>query len=805
MKVLVDVAGALQRTRTGLRVLLDLLVDRRDVLEVGQLVPVGDLYDVIDSSDDPFSDAMRSAFDQARKIYKERLLPALRADHGLALSDEPTTAFVNDDRLIKTLLLAALVPQSVPFKNLTVEGLVALNHGTIASPVPGQETSIATNKLNRLASQVGELRLGGDPNNPTVAVVLSDVDTSAILATADGVDNMAKRRTLVRELVMNAIGLPSGQMTSTYSLIWNGLRRDVTVLFGNVRDAADLPDSMFANDGPGWKLVVDFPFDDHAHSPLEDLERLDRFRQNGSSWSTLCWLPAFFTASTVEVLSRLVRLNHVLANDQMFAEATSSLSPQARASAKPMLEAMQSSARSQLEAALLGAYGVVSADERVVDTSHSLSDHFPSLKTGLTIAPPTKASLRAALDQVLDQALRYTFPGAPDLGSEVKPTEVRRVADLCADAVVEPDGRLVVADHADRRLLARIANPLELGIQSEQAFKVTGMSDRWDKAFTQAIGRDRQNGSKTQTVGLLRAAIDDPDARGLTTQLENLIILVWAQTTNHTFQLHGGPAGPSVDHLEDAWEIVPQALPSQADWDTACDRLASVFGINLSTLHLSGFAVERAGIDLAQRVVAHQGAAAGLVERLRNRASELEIDEEGLTRLPTALAAQALLDAVAAAEDDITRLEALAKAPIPTSPLALGKSISSAAVINAELDASQFAIIKAACDRPGGASLRADLVSAFEADELVTGLVPVLHQVQADAIKLVTGDKPTPPSHPIGKTGSTWVGRGISQALQQLQTIETEITTSGASGDEVEITMSWIAPDSPSRDAKGTG
>lgn len=112
MTVLVDVAESLQRTRTGLRVLLDLLVARREHLTVGQIVPVGDLYDVIDSSDDPFSDAMRSAFDQARKIYKTsdpRCSPSIGAD------DEPTPAFVNDDRLIKTLLLAALVPESVPF------------------------------------------------------------------------------------------------------------------------------------------------------------------------------------------------------------------------------------------------------------------------------------------------------------------------------------------------------------------------------------------------------------------------------------------------------------------------------------------------------------------------------------------------------------------------------------------------------------------------------------------------------------------------------------------------------------------
>ncbi|MEJ7765398.1 MAG: hypothetical protein WKF86_07870, partial [Acidimicrobiales bacterium] len=47
ISTLVAVSGALQRERTGLRVLLQLLVDRRDDLELGEIVPVGDLYDVV--------------------------------------------------------------------------------------------------------------------------------------------------------------------------------------------------------------------------------------------------------------------------------------------------------------------------------------------------------------------------------------------------------------------------------------------------------------------------------------------------------------------------------------------------------------------------------------------------------------------------------------------------------------------------------------------------------------------------------------------------------------------------------------
>ena len=792
MTVLVDVAGALQRTRTGLRVLLELLVARRDELQVGQLVPVGDLYDVIDASDDPLSEAMRSAFEQARRIYKERLRPALLAEHGLDASDLPTAAFVTDDRLVKTLLLAALVPQSVPFRNLTVERLVALNHGTIASPVPGQETSIAVNKLRHLQAQAGELRLGDDTNNPTVTVVLSDVDTDAILATADGVDNTANRRTLVRELVWEALGLPSGQIQTVYSTVWNGLRRDVSVVFGNLRDANDLPDGAFANDGPNWKVIIDFPFDDQGHSPRQDLERLDGLRAGGASWSTLCWLPAFFTASTLDVLGKLVKLNHILASEQRFTEATASLSPVARQSAKPLLEAMRAAARNQLDAALLGAYGVTTANDKVIDPSHSLADHFPSLKAGLTIAPPTKANLRDALEQVLDQALRHTYPGAPDLGAtEVRPGDVRKVAELCATAVIEADGRLMVADHGDRRLLARIANPLDLGVQSEQAFKIAAAADRWDNAFTKVIAQAAQNGAESVTVGLLRRAIDDPRPMGLTKQLENLIIVTWAHATSHRFRLHGGPAVADVDRLDDRWEVVEQPLPSDEDWAIAHDRLASLFGVTLTSRHVSGFAVEQAGIALAKVVDEHQAAIEALVAQLDRRGEELGIDDATFTRLTTAVAAQIHFLDLAAAEDDLARVEVLAAARVPTA-LTMAKSISTARSVADELEAAQFEIITGAMQRPEGASMRSELVAALTADEFVTPLAPVLHRVQQEAVKLLTDpgvaviDPPLPP--PGLKEES---GLSMAAAQTELGRLAKAIEDGTVEKDSVEVTIRW--------------
>ena len=69
VQTLIAVSSVLQRERTALKLMLQLLVDRRDDLELGQLIPVGDLYDVIAEGDEPFSEGMRLHFDNAKRLY----------------------------------------------------------------------------------------------------------------------------------------------------------------------------------------------------------------------------------------------------------------------------------------------------------------------------------------------------------------------------------------------------------------------------------------------------------------------------------------------------------------------------------------------------------------------------------------------------------------------------------------------------------------------------------------------------------------------------------------------------------------
>ena len=160
VQTLVAVSSVLQRERTALRLMMQLLVDRRDDLELGQLIPVGDLFDVIAAGDEPFSDAMRIHFDNAKKLWRQKLQPLLERQHQVTWDAvkagtapvERARALINDGRLLKTLLLSGLVSEVESLKGLNPGRLAALNHGTVRSPIPGSEGRAVLMKLKTWAA-----------------------------------------------------------------------------------------------------------------------------------------------------------------------------------------------------------------------------------------------------------------------------------------------------------------------------------------------------------------------------------------------------------------------------------------------------------------------------------------------------------------------------------------------------------------------------------------------------------------------------------------------------------------------------
>ena len=115
------------------------------------------------------------------------------------------------------------------------------------------------------------------------------------------------------------------------------------MLFTNVRA---LPDESLRS-GDDWKLVVDFPFDAEGHSPIEDLDRVNKFREKDERPRTLVWLPSFFSPRTQSELGKLVIIDRLLLTNNL-EQHSKHLSMQDRETARLLLKNQHSALAQRL-------------------------------------------------------------------------------------------------------------------------------------------------------------------------------------------------------------------------------------------------------------------------------------------------------------------------------------------------------------------------------------------------------------------------------------------------------------------------
>src|SRR5260370_14722530 len=114
VKSLVVVSSALQRERTALKIMMQLLVDNQDTMMLGELVPVGALFGAMLGGHDAFSQELRIQFEKARKLWEQKLRPAMLRSAGLtaegllaASPDDPAVRrFRTDEKIVGTLVLS---------------------------------------------------------------------------------------------------------------------------------------------------------------------------------------------------------------------------------------------------------------------------------------------------------------------------------------------------------------------------------------------------------------------------------------------------------------------------------------------------------------------------------------------------------------------------------------------------------------------------------------------------------------------------------------------------------------------------
>lgn len=825
IEALTAVSSVLQRERTALKLLSELLVTRRDQLQVGDLVPFGDLWEVLVSGGETFDQAIGEVFDQAKKLWRTKLRPILEGEHQLAPGEEPPPEhpFHGDTRLLQTLLIAALAPETPELRSLTVSRLVALNHGSIRSPIPGQEVGLAASKLRRWVGEgAGEIHIGEDAD-PTLSVELTGVDVESILSRVQAEDNPGNRARKVRELLYTAMEIPeTDNLLCERRVLFKGTKRRMEVIFGNVREHAD---DRFQT-GERWKLMIDFPFDHEGYTPSDDIARLEALPQDIPQ-RVVCWLPHFFSSKGRAELGRLVCLDFLLAGER-FAQYADHLPPTERQSARALLRNQQTQLRERLRQALEVAYGIRDGQSALVDSSLPLEDHLRSLDHSFRPKPPVANNFKEAFEGLATRALDHQFPARPNLGpDEVRKADLIKVCRAVFETLEAPDRRLRIQDTRLRSPLKRFVEPLRLGEVVGDDTYLT-LDDHWIRHFENQAARDAADRSETDpedqhgeevpiSVGQLRTFFDHPSPMGLERWIQDLLILVFAHRTHRTFALHNGPAfTPELgDKLDDVLTLHTQAMPSEDSWLRACGRAHILFGVQ----PLSSLLSANSMTDLATRIhSAASGARPGceaLVLALVRRCKALGIT--GGQRLEVARDALRLLSALEADEAPLELLRRLVDFDPSSSPEAVARTAKKADTLLPLLDDSElwtlFDSVWSLGDerRTAAEALRQRVEDVLRHDELALPAAAELRRLRAEAVDLLAAtptpnaDTARPSVESVGPApsvaqGTGWVtvaqgqgsfssGDGAREALERaLGAVEKSVSE----GVELDLELRWI-------------
>lgn len=805
VEVLISMSHYLQRQRTALKLLMEMLTEHLDDFEIGKVVPIGDLYDALAGSEEPLDGVMRERFAAAKRLYQNDLLPAIQAENGTGSvarcqrlrEDHPVTLGCSncrqescraDNRLVKTALLSALIERVPVLQNQTVSRLVQLNHGSLKVPIPGAEASRAAGRLAKLASLVGKLRVG-DQADPAVRIELGGVELKPILDQARSVDQLGARRRKLQKLLFTRMGVEAEATPVEHKIDWRGTWRHGYLHFGNVREMDD--GSLRAHPEHDFKIVIDFPFDDKGHSPDEDETRLVEFRARGEQTPTVVWLPSFFTDELQKQLAELVVVDEVLADTKKHLGA---LRPEDQKSARLELESMASKLRQQLGLALDAAYGLSNAPG-LLDPARSIEKHYHVLIPGFEIRGVISARLEDALLQIITRLLELRFPRHPHfLEAATRGRLEKNLAQL--RRLVEVDGQRLPAerggDHKDMSLLSA------LGLVSLTDAAALLQPRRLQEIDTALV----QRGLVSPTVGEIRAVLDSEHAEGLPSDVEDLLVLAYAAYTSRELVLRSVPvAEAKIGQLADEAELRRPTLPEQTEWQTALDRAGKLFGVSLGGRALNGRNLrdlQRLITEATER--ATRVGAGQIAELLARRGTLCSADSP---RQRTAQQVADLLDGLKT-HDAVQQVRLLAALdPSPVSSLeAMAKHLTAAAqtahVLQEELVLASFASLP---EEEGAAAqeILQGVRAALSADELQISLAPRLRELALAAQHLRATAAPAAaaaaaPRKPAGVSGGFTVvvvsaGDSLASFDEDRRRAESALQTAGP-GARIELTYS---------------
>jgi hypothetical protein len=808
LHVMVDLSGALQRQRSALKLLLQLLVNHRTTLPVGQMVPLGSVFDVlIEGESRPFKDQLSAEYAKISTFYRNRVRPWLLDKHQLTEADtagmDVRAPFRRDDLLVKTLLLSALTPNVPALKDLTAGRAIALNQGIVKARRAGQDVAAVTQFFKDMAAQFGEVRVGAQATNPTISLNLLRVDTEALMRSAYPAANDPALRHLFKRLLWQELGLDAGAERTT--VVWRGTQRTVEIVFGNVRSPEDMVREDFqplaAN---AVRVVIDYPFDEGDHNPTEDRHRVQTLRQEFTEpVAGLVWLPTFLSPTRIEDARKVLMMEYLL-QPGIVEEKAPDWSSDDRREARAQLDNQRNQLSIQIRSLLRGAYGLVEAAPDSGDYGAPADPHIEPLPSSLAIPLEAGSQFPAALERVTFKLLDHLYPEHPDLSSPTGKAAVRRseLSTVLAAVEAAKGDKLnrYEPPKTDLGVLRRIAGPLHIATVTE----VFVLRDDWVRRIDRYASIDQAT-STDIGVGKLKDWIRArEDGQGLPEDVVDLIVQVYAIQSDRAW-IRGGKRFTGAAFGQLAGDIVlrRQELPAEEDFRRANERAERIFGLTPQPL-LSARAVQRLAEQLKEQARRLQSGTEHLVGQLTRHARVLGLDDDA-PRLRTARAADALLGRLSGLADDTELVSALGQADLPEEAGVYRIAMDGAGNLAQELAAAQWELLGSLdpIAREGGersvqaAGILDRLQEAARHNESSKRLATALSAANSEAVALLVrnvADKPPVPrpgggtempsrtgtgtgaepvTQPSATTGTTWVrvdsGTDLTEVVARLR------------------------------------
>jgi hypothetical protein len=287
IEMLVDVTSLMQRERSALRLLYELLVVHYPGLPLGEFLPVGSAFSAIFPEAGVEASKKVELMQDIHHQYYSRLAPGMARmaeEGGADFTPERRRAL---DQLVKTVLLAE-VSLRLRQGGLTVERLVQLNAADVEGETFRGQVRVAETDLVALSQRVPDLQVAGQGKTALVRYVLGRVSLGEILNRARSkVDNPAQRFKVFWGALKLAIGLEGargfdegGPNEGDWDLNWRRTRRRGRVKLGNVREMSY--DDFSPPEG-AFKVLVDYPWDEPGHTVDEDRLRATNVRKKHGS------------------------------------------------------------------------------------------------------------------------------------------------------------------------------------------------------------------------------------------------------------------------------------------------------------------------------------------------------------------------------------------------------------------------------------------------------------------------------------------------------------------------------------------